>query len=85
MPHGEVAEAVLHRMVPREVAAALGELERDVRWRRCRMLTAKRRLAFAFSSVREPCASETSTSSGSSETDVNELSVIPPGGHGDRS
>ena len=43
------------------------------------MLTAKRRLAVAFSSVREPCASDTSTSSGSSETDVNELSVIPAG------
>src|SRR4051794_17896688 len=48
-------------------------------WRRCRMLTAKRWLAVAFSSVREPCARETSTSSGSSETEVNELSVMPAG------
>ena len=30
MAHGEVAEAVLHRMVQREVGAALGEFERDV-------------------------------------------------------
>ena len=43
------------------------------------MLIAKRLLAVVFSSVRVWCASETSTSSGSSETDVNEFSVMPGG------
>ena len=77
--HGEVAEAILQRVLVREFGAALRESSATSCWRRCRMLTAKRRLAVAFSSVREPCASETSTSNGSSDTDVNELSVIPAG------
>ena len=47
--------------------------------RRERMLTTNRPLLAMAASVREPWPSETRTSSGSSETDVNELSVMPAG------
>ena len=80
--HGEVAEAVLHRVLDRGSAPRRRRRARFPPGAASRMLTVKRRPAVAFSSVREPCASETSTSSGSRETEVNELSVIRPGGDG---
>src|SRR3954453_2963792 len=48
------------------------------RWPRCRTLTENRCALSTRSSVRVPWASETSTSGGSSATEGNEVSVMPP-------
>ncbi len=73
------AVRIEYGMLRRKLTVALCKRERNLLLIAVQHIDAIFLLACTPSSVRVPCASETSTSSGSSETLVNELSVIPCG------